>query len=39
MISAFAVGELGKAAQDSFGEGQVVAEAAPDGDIVLEADG
>src|SRR5216684_7777752 len=39
VISAFAVGELGKAAQDSFGEGQVVAKAAPDGDVLLEACG
>jgi hypothetical protein len=39
VISTFAVGELGKAAQDPFGEGQVVAEAASDGDVVLEADG
>jgi len=39
VISTFAVGELGKAAQDPFGEGQVVAEATPDGNVVLEADG
>jgi hypothetical protein len=39
MVSAFAVGECSKATQDPLGGGQVVAEASPDGEILLEADG
>jgi hypothetical protein len=39
MISAFAIGELGKATQDALRERQVVAEAPSGRDVLLETYG